>query len=166
MTDKKVRPEGEGSVFTSSDLKYILEVNQKAIEIYVEVEKQNDQVLKTLEYFKEVAAKVEEDLKLIKSSDMKVEELLTDDNAHDHAVIIELLKDLSSEISDLKKEVSELKSSESKLKDATDAITKQLDGDVKSKISEIEKNLFRLVIILGSAGVGTIFTVLQTFLHK
>jgi len=163
--DKKVKSESE-TAFTSSDLKYILEVNEKAIEIYVEVEKQNDQILNTLEYFKEAAAKFEEDLKITKASDAKVEELLVDDNAHDHGVIIELLKDLSSDISDLKKEMGELKSSGSKLKDSTDAITKQLDTEVKAKISEIEKNLFRLVIILGSAGVGTIFTILQTFLHK
>lgn len=166
MTDKKIKSDSETSVFTSSDLKYILEVNQKAIEIYVEVEKQNDQILKTLEYFKEVSTKVEEDLKSIKDLDSKVEELLIDDNAHDHGVIIDLLKALTEEVQELKKDVSDLKNGESKLKDSTDAITKQLDTEVKSKISEIEKNLFRLVIILGSAGVGTIFTILQTFLHK
>jgi hypothetical protein len=40
------------------------------------------------------------------------------------------------------------------------------EAEIYKKIDDIDKNLFRLVIILGSAGVGTIFAIIQMFLHK
>ena len=169
VNDKKLKSEIDFRDYTGitpADLKYILEVNQKAVEIYVEVEKQNDQILNTLEYFKEVSSKIEEDLDLIKSSDTKIIELLVDDNAHDHAMIIELLKTNLSEIKDLQNEISEIKSQNTKLKDTLDLVSKQTDSEIKPKIFDIEKNLFRLVIILSSAGLGTIIAVIQAFLHK
>lgn len=165
--DKKPRLDDRDPVFSAADLKYILDVNQKAVEIYVEVEKQNDQILKTLEYFKEVSARVEEQLETIKQSDYNVEELLKDDNNHDHSVIIDMLKNLTSEMKTLSGDIKELQANVDSNTSAIEAVTKQVDSEVKSKISEIDKNLFRLVIILGSAGIGTIFTIVQTFLtHK
>lgn len=166
--DRRTKPESDNktSVISSADLQYILDVNQKAVEIYVEVEKQNDQILKTLEYFKEVAANTEERLDSIKETESNIEELLKDDNAHDHNTIVDLLKSLTSDIKSLSAEIKELKTSETKTKDSIDIINKLIESEVKAKISEIDKNLFRLVIILGSAGIGTIFTILQTFVHK
>src|ERR1700743_1332640 len=154
--DKRPRLDDRDPVFSTSDLKYILDVNQKAVEIYVEVEKQNDQIIKTLEYFKEVSSRIEEQLELIKQSDSNVEELLQDDNNHDHSVIIEMLKVLASEVKTLSENIRELRSDIEDNKTAVETITKQVDSELKSKISEIDKNLFRLVIILGSAGVGMI----------
>jgi hypothetical protein len=166
MTNEKKKSEVENSTFTTSDLKYILDVNQKAVEIYVEVEKQNDQVLNTLEHFKEVASRIEECLDEIKTTDSTIEELLSDDNNHDHTVIIDMLKIMTEDIRELSSELKDLKVDQVKTKEALDITIKRIDEEVKHKISEIEKNLFRLVIILGSAGIGTIFTILQTFLHK
>ena len=159
--DKKPRLEDvKESVFSVSDLKYILDVNQKAVEIYVEVEKQNDQILKTLDYFKEASANVEEQLNAIKNSGAIVEELLKDDNAHDHALIIETLKTLTTNINALSSDVKEIKTSQ-------ESLEKQFESEIKTKIAEMDKNLFRLAIILGSFGVGTIITLIQYFVpHK
>lgn len=169
MTNEK-RPrldDGREPTFSAADLKYILDVNQKAVEIYVEVEKQNDQILKTLEHFKEVSGRVEDKLDLIKQSEGIVVELLKDDNNHDHTVIVDMLKILTANVKVLSDDIKELQTSVDANKSSLDAMVKQIDSEVKSKISEIDKNLFRLVIILGSAGIGTIFTILQTFLpHK
>ena len=88
MTEKKHHEE-----ISAADLATILEVNHKAIEINLEVEKQNEQVLNILDGVKEAM------------------------------------------------------------------------GKMQDKIEEIDRSLFRLMVILSSAGAGTIFTILQTFLH-
>lgn len=106
---------GEENI-TSSELEYILDVNKKAIEINLEVEKQNEQTLNSLERIEE-----------------KIDDIT--EKQKDHIRI-------------------------------TEEIALKLKDDIEAKIEEIEKNLFRLVIILGSAGVGTILTIIQTFLHK
>lgn len=159
--DKKPRLEDvKESVFSVSDLKYILDVNQKAVEIYVEVEKQNDQILKTLDYFKEASSKAEEQLAAIRESNAVIEELLKDDNAHDHTAIIETLKNLNITIGTLANDVKEIKTSQ-------ESLEKQFESEIKVKIAEMDKNLFRLAIILGSFGVGTIITLIQYFIpHK
>jgi hypothetical protein len=109
---KKIGEEG----ITSSELEYILDVNKKAIEINLEVEKQNEQTLSSLERIEEKIDGITEKQK-------------------DHIRI-------------------------------TEELVLKLKNDIETKIEEIEKNLFRLVIILGSAGVGTILTIIQAFLHK
>jgi hypothetical protein len=157
--ERKPKSDDNEAVFSSSDLKYILDVNQKAVEIYVEVEKQNDQILKILNDFKETVNRIEEELGLLKQSELNVEELLRDDNDHDHSVMAEMIKTLSGNIQTLTDEVRDIQT--------TVYTNKTIIDEIKTKIAEIDKNLFRLVIILGSAGIGTIFTVLQTFLpHK
>ena len=165
MSERK-KPDSEQGLFTASDLRYILEVNEKAIEIYLTVEKQNDQVLETLEHFKEVANKVENSLGLLKESGSNIEELLTDDNEHDHRAIIALLNDLTTEIESIKKEVLEVKSNETKLKEAVESVKHQLDKEISPKIVETDKNLFRLIIILGSTGAGILYTIIQNIFHK
>lgn len=49
-----------------------------------------------------------------------------------------------------------------KLSEEIDKSTKENE----TKIESIEKHLFRLDIILGSAGIGAILTLIQYFLHK
>jgi hypothetical protein len=48
MSDK-TKTSGLGEKITSAELEYILDVNKKAIEIHIEVEKQNEQILNVLE---------------------------------------------------------------------------------------------------------------------
>ena len=50
-----------------------------------------------------------------------------------------------------------------KFSEETNEIVKE---SIEEKIESIEKHLFRLNIILGSAGVGAILTLIQYFIHK
>lgn len=78
----------EHTKLTSGDLQTILEVNKKAIEIHLEVEKQNEDIIEDLSY-------------------------------------------------------------------------------IRGKVDEIDKALFKLIIVLSSIGVGTIIGIIQLFLgHK
>lgn len=52
MVDKKGECKDHATL-TSSDLKTILEVNKKSAEIYVEVEQQNEDILKDLSFAKD-----------------------------------------------------------------------------------------------------------------
>jgi len=38
--------------------------------------------------------------------------------------------------------------------------------NIEDKIDEIEKNLFRLIVILSTVGVGTIIAIIQAFIHR
>ncbi len=141
---KSLRDEDGEEVLTSSELKYILEVNKKAIEINIEVEKQNEEVISNLEEVKDFAERVEE----------KIDNILYEQREHkrltlETKTIAEDSKEISEEIQKTGEETNEI------IKDT-----------LKKKIEEIEKNLFRLIIILGSAGVGTLVTIIQSFLHK
>jgi hypothetical protein len=88
MSDRKNREE-----ISTNDLSYILEVNQKAIELNIEVEKQNEQVINLLNDVRQATEKMEE------------------------------------------------------------------------KLEEIDRSLFRLMVLLSSSGAGIIFTLIQQFLH-
>ncbi len=83
----------EQTILTANDLQIILEVNKKATELYVEVQTQNDEVLKELEEYKTKLALID------------------------------------------------------------------------TKIVDIDKSLFRLLVILGtiagSVGIGTVITIIQ-----
>jgi tetrahydromethanopterin S-methyltransferase subunit G len=92
MSNERKNTKTEDNI-TASDLEYIIDVNKKAVEIHVEVVKQQEQVLTALE---------------------EIEEKI-------------------------------------------DSLTE--------KQSEIDKNMFRLVIILSGAGIGTLFSIIQSFLH-
>jgi len=46
-----------------------------------------------------------------------------------------------------------------------DATHQSIKEQIEEKVEKIEKNLFRLLIILSSTGVGMIYTVVQSFLH-
>ncbi len=48
----------------------------------------------------------------------------------------------------------------------TDGKVKEIVENIESKIEEIDKNLFRLVLILGSTGVGALITVITTLFKK
>lgn len=144
MADKKIKDDDSEEFITSSDLDYILEVNKKAIEINIEVEKQNEQVLSTLENLSTSS----------ESFDEKLANLIQD--ARDHKRILEETKKITE---DSKKLIEETK----KVSDDTLKIIKE---KIEKQVEEIEKSLFRLIIILGSAGIGAIVTIIQSLLHK
>lgn len=147
----KVEEPGTSSVLTSSDLKYILDVNKKAIEIYIEVDKQNEKILETFESFKEIYDTIQEELEILKKNETNIEVLLSSDNNEAHTEIHANLKEFKQTFSDMK-------INDEKVKEAVE--------NIENKIEEIEKNLFRLVLILGSTGVGGIITLLATLLKK
>ncbi len=127
-----------------SDFEYILEVNKKAIEINIEVEKQNEQIIECLDDTKLTYDRIEEKIDYILSSQKEQKRI-----ADESKTLIEKSKELVEEVQRVAEESNDI------LKDA-----------VKKKVEDIEKNLFRLIIILGSAGIGTLVTIVQSFLHK
>lgn len=94
-----------------SELKTILDVNTKSIEIYIEVEKQNEEILLKLN-------SITSDITKIKENQDKIN------------YVYEFVKDT-----------------------------------LKTKITDLDKNIFRLVILLGSAGIGTIIAIIRSFVH-
>ena len=129
---------------TKSDFEVILEVNKKAIEINIEVEKQNEQVIECLDDVKIVYDRIEEKIDDVLNS-QKEQKRITEESK----LLIEKSKELVEEVQRIAEESNDI------LKDT-----------VKKKVEEVEKNLFRLIIILGSAGIGTLVTIVQSFLHK
>lgn len=124
---------------TSNDLEYILEVNKKSIEINIEVEKQNEQVISLLEDFQEKN----------KDSDKKLDSL-----GENQKTILRITEENQENLKNSQKKIEEIQ-----------LFSKEV-MEIKKKIEEIEKNLFRLVIILGSAGIGTLVTIIQAYLKK
>lgn len=132
-------------LITSQDLQNILEVNKKGIEINIEVEKQNEQVISLLENFENSFGATEEKLNSIIEIQKDIKRL-TEENK-------KILEDSKSDIEDIKK--------------SSEEVNKLISLKVEKKIEDIDKNLLKLIIILGSAGVGTIFTIVQSYLqHK
>ncbi len=114
-----------GMALTMSDLNTILEVNQKALTIYLEVEKQNDQMIV-------VIGNVREDLKSL-------------------ALINEHLKDIKRDHQIMMGVIFELKVA---------------SKEYEKKMSDIDKAIFRLYLVLGSTALGAMLNFVQLFLHK
>lgn len=152
-TEKKNLKLGDAEdLITSQDLQVILDVNKKAIEINIEVEKQNEQVISMLEHFKEVSETVEEKIELIYESQRTFKEEQ---------------KEVKRILEENKKDFEKFEIHIDEVRKFSEETNKVITDNIKADVKEIEKNLFRLIIILGSAGVGTIFTILQTYLqHK
>lgn len=139
------------TTLTTSDLKYILDVNKKAIEIYIEVDKQNEKILDNFEHFKSVAKMMTDELALIKRSEFNIEDLLVSDNNDAHNEIMESL--------------TNVKSSMDAVKVFNDKM-KEMVENIEGKIEDIEKSLFRLVLILGSTGIGLVITIVSAYFKK
>lgn len=71
--------------------------------------------------------------------------------AHQNEEIIEKLDKLTTKIETIEKNSEET--------------NKSIKGEVEDKIKSIDKNIFRLIIILSSTGAGIIYTVIQSFFH-
>lgn len=143
-------PSDSNETITTADLKYILDVNKKAVEIYIEVDKQNEKILETFEYFKEVSEDVKDKLAVLKTNEANIERLLNN-NSDAH-------KDIQSELSNFKETFSDFQVHNDKMY--------EMVSKVEKKIEEIEKNLFRLVLLLGSTGIGLIISIVSTYLKK
>ncbi len=144
-------PVDSSASLTTSDLKYILDVNKKAIEIYIEVDKQNEKILENFDHFKDVSKGVNEELNVIKYNTSNVKDSLIADNNRAHSEITTYLKDFKETFGDFQVH--------------NDKIKEMLEN-IESKIEDIEKNLFRLVLILGSTGIGLVITIVSTFFKK
>jgi hypothetical protein len=118
MTNKTLKlgdRDGENGI-TSSELEYILDVNKKAIEIQIEVAKQNEQIL-------------------------------------------DFLKEIKGQLSILYSEGIEVR----RISEMTKTT---LEDEIQDKVDEMEKALFRLTVVLSSATIGAILTIIQAFLHN
>ncbi len=71
--------------------------------------------------------------------------------AHQNEEIIEKLDKLTVKIDAIEKHSEET--------------NKSIKEEVEEKISSIDKNIFRLIIILSSTGAGIIYTIVQSFFH-
>lgn len=79
--DKLIKNGEDHSGITATELKYVIEVNKKAIELYVEVEKQNEEILCELQDLKEHKRDNNEQLeRLIEKMDKISTELTALDN--------------------------------------------------------------------------------------
>lgn len=143
-------PSDSNETITTADLKYILDVNKKAVEIYIEVDKQNEKILETFEYFKEVSEDIKEKLSALKSNEANLERLLNNNT--------DVHEEIQSELSNFKDTFVSFEVHNDKMY--------EMVSKVEKKIEEIEKNLFRLVLLLGSTGVGLIISIVSTYLKK
>jgi DNA repair ATPase RecN len=135
----------------NNDLKYILSVNEKSIELNLEVSKQNETVIELLE-------ELDNKLDNIEKSNFVICDLLKDDNNHDHNTIINFVKSIDENMKELNCSIKELKEMKSSVV--------SIENELKGKIVDIDRNLFRLMIVMGSTGVGLIVSIVQGFLHK
>jgi len=115
--------EGENGLLTISDVNIILEANQKALTIYLEVEKQNEDIIKSLSE---------------QSQNFKKIDLINDK-----------LKEVIENQVSLKEKITE---------------NKDLFDKIKSKIDEIDRAIFKLSIMIGGAGAGSLITIIQSVL--
>ncbi len=143
---------------TQTELKYILDVNQKAIEIYVEVEKQNEQIIDTLEHFKEVASKVEYKLNDINNTSSITFDLLKEN-------LLEETKEIKKKLIDLENSQLKIKEISLELKDRISEIDSK-SIEVEKKITDVEKSIFKLVIAISSTVIATIASIVQLLIKK
>lgn len=139
-TDKKQKMEDQDNL-TLQDLQVILDVNKKAIEINIEVERQNEQVIS-----------------LLQSLTNDVKDVYLEYNNFKYSI-----QEVARSIEDIKRSKEESRKKIDDIKNTIDGLEKTIH-DIEKKHSEIDKNLFRLVVLLGSAGVGIIATLVQGLL--
>lgn len=125
---------------TSNDLQTIIAVNQKSISINLEVQNQNEQVIEILE-----------------ENDKKINEITSK-----MTVDFYVIKDIQSQVEDITKILESLKKNAEENERNVKEILKD-HNEVKKNIETIKNDLFRLLILLGSAGVGA---VIQIFFIK
>lgn len=114
---------GEVGMLRVQDLNTILEVNQKALTIYLEVEKQNEDILEVLKESKEIIDTLPKMSEML--TKIAEKQVLTDKNRDED---------------------------------------KKLWEEMKKKMEELDKNFFRLILVLGSTGIGTILNLVQSYL--
>lgn len=124
MADKDIH-------ISSSELKSILDVNTKSIQIYLAVQEQYEDVSDELTNISEKLEKLDGIGDKLKSID-DINEKLKDLNDINNKIII---------------------------------INDYINNTLKSKIEEIDKNIFRLLVVLGGTGLGTIVAIIKSFIH-
>lgn len=115
-------PQSSENLITFKDLKSILEVNQKAMTIYLEVERQNEEIMESLsDQNQKIASLDSKEYKIVENQEK----------------MIKLLENLT--------ETAE---------------------ETEGKMDDIDKNIFRLWIVLGSTGIGLIVTIIQQLIAR
>lgn len=86
---------------------------------------------------------------------------------------IEIQSEVSKQNEDILETLEKIEEFEEEIEDKIDNIIdiiKQTNAAIKEniekKVEDIEKNVFRLIIILTTTGIGTIINIIQTFMHK
>jgi len=138
--DKKQKMEDQDNL-TLQDLQVILDVNKKAIEINIEVERQNEQVIS-----------------LLQSLTDDVKDVYLEYNNFKYSI-----QEIARFVEDIKKSKEESAKKIGEMKNTIDVLEKTIN-EMEKKSSDIDKNLFRLIIVLSSAGVGIITTIIQGLL--
>jgi hypothetical protein len=133
---------------TSSDIKYILDVNQKAIEIYIEVEKQNEEIIEMLNNLDEKFKDNSEVLQLLKEHQQEIKNLLSTEVNIKNEQILDKLKDLLDLVKSIEKN-DDSKNIIRNIEEMDEKLNKS-----SSKIESIDKNIFKILVVLGSGGVA------------
>ena len=177
--DKKIKEEVDlNTTLTTSDLKYILDVNKKAIEIYIKVDQQNEKILDTFDSFKDIYDNINKELDILKKSEHNIEMLLSME-IKDHQIFQNVLMDLKENSNtadvllsanhdahaEINSSLKEFKTSFTDIK-INDIQAKDIIKNMENKIEEIEKNMFRLVILLSSTGISTIIGIILALMKK
>jgi len=144
MTDKK------DTGITSSELQYILDINKKAIEIYIEVEKQNEEVLHNINEFKEKVENITLNLSDLNHINDKIEDKIELNN-----------KKIQENEEKILKELEEFKKTTVETLDKLDKSVSGIKTDTQKQLQDLDKNFFRLLIVLGTIGGGTILTIIK-----
>lgn len=156
MEDKK-------SVVTSSDLQYILDVNQKAISIYIEVAKQYEKITSTLEELEDWYKKLQKDISVLKENkNENIENIISIENElKSCAEKIKILQELSVNLTKLLQDNSiQLRDDIKQIKEKQDLIYKKIEKpnfeEIEHTLKDIDK---RMLVFFGSGLVGAIVTI-------
>jgi uncharacterized protein YjcR len=149
--DKKPLRFNDEEALTSSELKYILDVNKKSIEINIEVEKQNEEIIENLEEFKESANEIEQKISNLIKFQEDCNRVITESNR--------LLKQYNELLEEYNKSLAVTLTMVKETGIDTNSIIKKEE----KKTESIDKSLFRLIIILSAFGVTLIGAAIKAF---
>jgi hypothetical protein len=130
---------------TEADIDSILEVNRKAVELHSEVAGQNETIIEDLEGKDKALERIE----------LKIDTIMAD--AKETRMTVK--ERLEIKIIELEKVIANISIA------ATETRT-SVKEKLEAKIEEMEKNIFRLIAILTTIGVGTIIAAVRMYLMK
>lgn len=140
------------------EFEYILNVNTKAVEIYMEVERQNNTIIDQLdeakEDLKEVRGKIEDNYEITRN----VNRLIEDKGIENQKAIKEKLDDILDEVKAAKQIMNDMKVSHG---DTLYEMT-----EISKKMVEIEKTGFRIMIALTCGVLSVVGAIIVALLKR